>query len=317
MHVTKQDAYSDGAQVATSAPTVPVADVCVCICTCERPALLARLLERLRHQRTEGAFTYCVVVADNDPSCSARAVVESIATNLDVRYSSEPRRNISLARNHAIAHAKSRFVAFIDDDEFPQDDWLLTMYRACQTMRCAGVLGPVRPHFESPPPRWVVKGKFCERPEYVTGHRIEWRKSRTGNVLLRRDILEQDEEPFDPRFGNGGEDVDFFRRMQARGHVFRWCNEAAVLESVPSIRLTRRYMLSRALLRGRNTLKLGSKSYRAGLLAKSLVAVPVYLLLLPLARLAGDHVFMQIGIRLCDHAGRLLAAVGLNPVNAR
>ena len=35
------------------------------------------------------------------------------------------KQNIALARNKAIENAKGDFIAFIDDDEFPLDQWLL------------------------------------------------------------------------------------------------------------------------------------------------------------------------------------------------
>jgi hypothetical protein len=56
---------------------------------------------------------------------------------------------------------------------------------------------------------------------------------------------------------------------------------------------------------------------RANLVARSLVAVPVYLAMLPFTLLWGQHVFMKYSIKLCDHAGRLLALVSLNPVRER
>ena len=129
------------------------------------------------------------------------------------------------------------------------------MLKTCETYDAAG-LGPVRPHFEAPPPDWIIKGRFCERPEHETGTIVGWQESRTGNVLFRRSILDGTEEPFDSAFGTGGEDVDFFLRMAKRGCVFRWCNEGVVYETVPKERWTRTYMLKRALLRGRNNLKL-------------------------------------------------------------
>ena len=138
-----------------------------------------------------------------------------------------------------------------------------------------------------------------------------------GNLLCERPIesaLDVDFCQF-PEFGTGGEDIDFFQRMVARGHVFVWCNEAVVYETVPPSRWTRRYMISRALLRGRNNLRL--KDARVRLLAASCVAVPVYSLVLPFAILFGQHVFMRYAIRFCDHFGRLLAVVRLNPVGER
>ena len=298
--------------MSTTAPHVTV-----CICTFRRPAMLARLLDALERQRTDGQFSLSVAVTDNDPQGSAQAVVSGFAARsaLTVVYSQEPRKNIALARNEALRHAHGDFVAFIDDDEFPEPDWLEKMLAACVAYDAAGVLGPVRPHFDAPPPPWIVKGGFCERPEHTTGRVMDWEESRTGNLLFRRAILGSEPQPFLEQFGTGGEDKDFFMRMTRRGHVFRWCNEGITYETVPPARWTRRYMLGRALLRGRNILKHPGR--QLPLLAKSVVALPTYTVVLPFALLFGQHVFMKYCIRFCDHAGRLLAAVGLNPVRAR
>lgn len=290
--------------------------VSVCICAFRRPALLAKLLTLLSDQTTNGDFSLSVVVVDNDSAQSSRNAVDLVAgkSHIDITYRCEPRQNIALARNEAVRNARGDFVAFIDDDEFPQSDWLATMIGACERLGAAGVLGPVRPHFEEQPPRWIIDGGFCERPEYPTGRIMSWSECRTGNVVFRREIVTNLNEPFDPAFGSGGEDVDFFRRMIESGHIFRWCNEGAVYEAVPKERLTRGYFLRRALLRGRNNLKLPDRARR---IVTSCVAAPAYLAILPVALMLGQHVFMKYAIRLCDHAGRLLAALRINPVHER
>lgn len=294
-----------------------VPHITVCICTFRRPRFLVRLLLQLEHQRTEGRFTFSVVVTDNDPGQSGQSIVQDFCGNSSLRvlYSTETRQNIALARNESLRHATGDFVAFIDDDEFPVSDWLLHMLSACEQYEAAGVLGPVRPHFENEPPTWLTKGRFWERPEYPTGRTVGWEESRTGNVLFRRDILPDDGPAFLEVFGTGGEDKDFFRRMSQRGHVFCWCNEGIVYETVPPDRWTRAYLLRRALLRGRNVLK--NSRQRPELLAKSLIAAPLYSLALPITLLMGQHIFMQYSVRWCDHVGRLLAAIGLNPVDSR
>lgn len=294
-----------------------VPHITVCICTFQRREMLLRLLRALARQETGGDFTYSVVVTDNDPSESARNTVEDFRRYgaISVTYSSEPRKNIALARNKALQHATGEFVAFIDDDEFPEDDWLLKLLTCCEAYSSAGVLGPVRPHFEEPPPGWIIKGRFCERPEHPTGHIVHWEGGRTGNLLFRRSILLGEEYPFREQFGTGGEDKDFFMRMNEKGQVFRWCNEAVVHETVPPARWTRSYMLKRALLRGKNVLK--HPRQKARLLATSLVAFPAYTCMLPFTLLLGQHVFMRYCIRWCDHVGRLLAFIRMNPVSAR
>ena len=291
--------------------------ISVCICTYQRLPWLQRLLETLEHQQTDGTFTFSIVVADNDAGRSTEGFVTAFARRSSIAavYCCEPRKNIALARNRAIEHADGEFIAFIDDDEFPDDNWLAKLLQACDQYQVSGVLGPVRPHFEKPPPRWIVKGRFCERPEQPTGTIMEWEKSRTGNVLFRRAILQGIAEPFRSEFGTGGEDKDFFMRLTQRDCVFVWCNEAVAFETVPPSRWTRRYMFQRALLRGRNVLKHPTGRFKS--IATSLVAVPLYSLVLPVSLLFGQHVFMKYGIRFCDHLGRLLALVGLNPISDR
>lgn len=289
----------------------------VCICTFKRPALLGRLLSELARQQTEGLFTYSMVVADNDVMQSGRQVVADFAASSDIpaTYCLETEKNIALARNKALEQADGDFIAFIDDDEYPSDDWLLNLLRTCNSLKVDGVLGPVKPYFEHKPPQWIVKGGFFERPEYVTGYELRWPETRTGNVLFRRDILGVDAMPFRPEFGLGGEDRDFFRRMIGRGHRFVWCNEAVVYELVPPSRCTRSFLLKRAVLWGGNV-PVNPKN-RISNLIKSVIAVPVYALALPVLALFGQHMFIKYLMKLSDHASRLLTLLGFKLVRER
>ena len=285
--------------------------ISVCICTFKRADLLRRLLDRLVNQQTEGLFTYSAVVSDNDASESAREVVAgfSATSSLQVTYCNEPQQNIALARNRALQHAEDDFAAFIDDDEFPADDWLLNLYKACEKYGADGVLGPVKPHFESEPPRWLTKGKFFDRPTHPSGYKLTWSEARTGNVLFRRDILKKLDIPFRSQFATAGEDMDFFRRLMDEGCVFIWCDEGVAYETVPSARCKRSYLLRRAMLRGSNFPK--HPADRIKNVAKSLIAVPCYTLALPIFALFGEHLFLKYLIKLLDHVSRLLAFLGL------
>lgn len=289
--------------------------VTVCICTYRRPEPLRRLLDEVARQDTAGRFSYSLVVADNDRGESARAVVRQFAatSSVAVTYRVEPEQNIALARNRALERAGGDFVAFIDDDEFPAPDWLARMVDACEASRADGVLGPVRPFFDETPPAWLVRSRLCERPEYPTGAALDWRQTRTGNALIRRAVLDGMPTPFRRELGNGGEDQDFFRRLMERGHRFVWCNEAVVYEVVPRERRRRRYFLKRALLRGQNEERLLSIPS----VVKSLVAVPVYVVSLPVMCLIGQHTLMDYSVRLLDHVGKLCAAMGIRPVRGK
>jgi hypothetical protein len=186
------------------------------------------------------------------------------------------------------------------------------LYRALEEYKVDGVLGPVKPYFDVTPPKWVVEGKFYERETYPTGLVIDWRKGRTGNVLLRKELFEGYDQPFRPDLRNG-EDQDFFYRMIRKGHVFVWCNEAVAYEVVPPSRWQRRFMLRRALLRG--SMEPRTPNFGARDILKSMIAVPIYTIALPLAWIFGESKFMSLLVRLCDHLGKLFALAGINPIN--
>ncbi|HXN22395.1 MAG TPA: glycosyltransferase [Candidatus Dormibacteraeota bacterium] len=287
--------------------------ISVCICAYKRLEFLTRLLQGLAAQNTEGLFTYSIVVADNDELRSAEPVISQFAAErrIPIRYCVEPRQNIALARNKAVENAQGDFVAFIDDDEFPINDWLLTLLKACRRYDADGVLGPIKPHFDQKPPSWVVKGRFYDRPSYPTGLVIDGKKGRTGNTLLKREIFAGDPQPFRPEFRTA-EDQDFFTRMIERGHVFVWCEEATAYETVPPIRWKRSFMLRRALLRGSTAVI--RQNFGAREIIKSIIAVPAYLAALPVALLLGQHHFMTLLVKVFDHLGKLLALQNINPV---
>jgi hypothetical protein len=170
----------------------------------------------------------------------------------------------------------------------------------------------VKPYFPETPPDWLTKGKFAERATYQTGHVLNWRQARTGNVLFKKEIINGELETFRSQFWSGGEDVDFFQRMMRKGYVFVWCNEADVFEEVPANRCTRRYQLHRALMRGKNTFE--REGFDIGSLGKSLLAVSLYGCALPLLFASGQHRFLKYAVRLCDHAGKILASLGVDLV---
>jgi succinoglycan biosynthesis protein ExoM len=291
--------------------------ITICICTCNRPAMLDRLLRDVLLQETEGAFTFSVVVADNDANQSARVIVERYAEqNPGVFvYAVEPERNIALVRNRAIDHSTGDFVAFIDDDEFPMAGWLLNLFRTFENHEVGGVLGPVNPHFDHSPPKWIIKGGFYQRPTHPTGFVLPWDECRTGNVLLHRKIFGPAGSPFRSEFGTGGEDQDFFRRMIRAGQTFIWCNEAEVCEFVPPQRWSVRFMTSRALLRGKNSMRHPEGRLRNTV--KSFVAAPLYAVLIPILYVFARHRGIMCLVKFCDHFGRILAFLRINPVNQR
>jgi succinoglycan biosynthesis protein ExoM len=292
--------------------------ISVCVCTYKRPDMLNHLLAELQHQETDSLFTYSAVVVDNDANKTAAATVEGLRTTSAIRidYFNEPEQNIALARNKAVESAKGNYIAFIDDDEFPTATWLLHLHKSITAYQCDGILGPVRPHYPDGCPDWLVKSKLCERPEHETGTVLSWGETRTGNVLLRKQIFDEDENNrFGPEFGrSGGEDIEFFKKMMEAGKVFIWCNEAPAYETVPPERWDKEFYKQRFLrigglvgekIRQRETIPRCTYS-----LLKSIAWIAAMGISLPLARCAGAHLYVRALTKIMYNVGLIAGFMG-------
>jgi succinoglycan biosynthesis protein ExoM len=271
--------------------------------------MLKGLLEHLAIQDTGGIYDFDIVVVDNDAERSAEQAVNEAALTMPVkvRYFLEEKQNTAMARQRAVSNAHGDFIAFIDDDEIPADTgWIRNMIETVERFGVDGALGPVRPLYKEQPPQWVLKGRFHERPEHDTGHLLKWTQTRTGNALVKRKAFET--VGFNPEYGCDGEDRDFFRRAIDSGCKFVWCGHAPVLESVSPIRWNRRFMLRRALMRGRKP------SFRRKDILISITAVIIYGISLPVLFLSGHHIFMKYLIKTFDHLGRILYAAGIDVI---
>jgi len=296
--------------------------ISVCICTYKRPALLAHALDGVTAQATAQAFSFEVVVVDNDSRRSAERTVRLFQSRSNIKaiYDCEPEQNIALTRNRAIRNASGNLIAFIDDDEYPGREWLLQLYKTLQNSNAHGVLGPVVPEFPPGAPVWLEKGNFFDRRRLLTGTKITNRDARTGNVLFRRDILYEGENWFDPAFGRtGGEDSDFFQRQSDHGRFFVWCDEAVVYEIVLPERWKSSFHLKKYFRIGTNNARFvrsGKMPFGSGV-AKNLLAFWGSMVSLPAAFLFGKHVLMRVAIKLAFSAGFLVALSGSSRLQYR
>lgn len=221
----------------------------VAVLTYKRPEDIALAIPRLQEQleTVEGAAS--VLVVDNDPAGSARATVESFASP-HIRYVHEPRPGIAAARNRALAEsAGDSMLVFIDDDEVPTADWLRTLLALHRETGAAAVVGPVVSEYARTPERWIQEGRFFDRRRLRTGTRLT--VAATNNLLLDLAQIRALGLAFDERFGlSGGSDTLFTRKLARLGGVMLWCDEAAVIDRVPESRLTRGWVLRRALRSG-------------------------------------------------------------------
>jgi glycosyltransferase involved in cell wall biosynthesis len=222
--------------------------VSVCIPTHRRPEGLDRLLTSLAAQ--SGAPPFDVIIVDNDSTGSGEQVAARHRHRLALSYLVEPVRGLARVRNRAVACARTRFIAFIDDDEWAPPEWLANLHRVANDFCADVVIGGVEQVFDDKVPDYIKACGLFDNPPRCDGAPVPWYLTRTSNALIRRESLPDLFAPFSTHFDlAGGEDLELFRRMIDHGARVVAAN-ASVFESRPVNRANLRWVLRRALRNG-------------------------------------------------------------------
>jgi glycosyltransferase involved in cell wall biosynthesis len=228
--------------------------IAVCVLTYLRPVGLERVLRELDRLLVPDDVEIRVFVVDNDPERSAEAAAEAHARSspFAVSYVHEPTRGISSGRNASIDAARAwgaDALCFIDDDEWPEPDWLVELLATARRTGADVVTGPVFPAFDEPPPSWIAEGGYFERPRHDHDGLIDY--ATTSSVLIDMHCFDGRSEPFDVEFGlSGGSDTHFFAELHDAGGRIAWCDRAHVHEAIPSSRVSASWLLRREYRRG-------------------------------------------------------------------
>lgn len=154
----------------------------------------------------------------------------------------EEKRGISFARNHVLKKATSTFVAFLDDDEWVDENWLENLSLNIDKYNADVVFGPVISSTQENTSIWT---RAQIRPRYLTGTTVPY--GGTGNVLMKTSAFREQGLLFDEDFGlSGGEDTEFFSRMKRMDKTLIWCDEALAFEHTDKDRRTFAWAVRRA-----------------------------------------------------------------------
>lgn len=227
----------------------------IIVCTFERPRPLERALTSILALNHVSRVEIEIVVVDNSDSGSARGTVERIArdTSVPVRYVTAHPANIAVARNAGLAATSAPIVAFIDDDQELECDWLNHVLDGLDKYPHDVFFGPVAAVFERGAGSKMARAMFHQNMDAPAGTdmfainrpRSQTYPLSTGNSIFRRRIL-QHGPAFDSRYGtSGGEDFFLFCQLQRRGARFGWLPEARVREHVPPQRCNEEYIVDR------------------------------------------------------------------------
>jgi len=317
---------SPSAVGTTAAKTADTTDrgtpsVCLCVPTFRRPDGLRKLLAHVAQLDYRGSIS--VVVVDNDAEYRAAAtVVDELAPAFPFPLACvvEPQRGHTFASNRSfVAGCRvdpvPTYIAVLDDDQYPDPNWLTEMISTALRFDADLVGGPTLPVFEAPD-HWVARTGLYGPIRCATGRvPMIW---ASGNMLIRRSVLEQYlDEPFLNDFAfTGGGDIEFFWRCRRDGRSFAWAGEARAFETIPQWRTTVGWLLRRRFGYGvtatrveRIYVKTPSGTVRRW--CKGLGLLGFGVLSLPIAAFGGRHAIMHSLIQAVRGTGRIAAEFGI------
>jgi GT2 family glycosyltransferase len=214
--------------------------IAVCIATYRRPQGLARLLaslDALTFARASPRLT--LIVVDNDTNGGGHAIASAWRGPHAIHAVTEPARGLANVRNRALAEVPGDVtsIAFIDDDEWAEPQWLDALLAVRNETGAGIVQGPVIPSFPVDAPAWLAPSGYLEVGPFRAGEELDFGAS--GNCLLSPAMLVRTGIRFDPAFNlSGGEDADFFDRLLRAGERIVAAPDARVWEHVPPERMT-------------------------------------------------------------------------------
>jgi glycosyltransferase involved in cell wall biosynthesis len=208
--------------------------------------MLREALESLICQETDGKLSYEIVVIDDGSTDGTSGVVKEVATpsQVPVRYVHKEGRGIADARNRGIAEARGKWIAFFDDDQLAERDWLKNLLCIALQTRADCVGGTIL--LDLPQEQLARLGSVCrsmlgEQTYYETPTRCRGKiVPPTGNLLMARGVFDSI-GLFDTSMLYGGEDIDVVARAQAAGFDTWIGPDAVVHHVIPPYRLERAY----------------------------------------------------------------------------
>jgi glycosyltransferase involved in cell wall biosynthesis len=210
-------------------------EISVVLCTRDRPDRVAGCIREVARQRYPA---YEIVVVDNAPAdpSAVPAVLKSLDATVPVRYVTEPRGGLSWARNAGWRAATSDIIAFLDDDEIPDEHWLVELVRGFSAAPAVGcVTGLVLPaELRTQPQQWFEQlGGFRQGRGFVQEIFHPWHPQSPlypfppfgagANMAFRRGVL-ADIGGFDVALGAGtpakaSEETLAFARARLADHT--------------------------------------------------------------------------------------------------
>ena len=216
-------------------------DICIAVCTRNRAAQLREALKSLAALTRSDDFDWHVLVVDNASEDGTQEVIRNAISayqHVTIRSSYEPRAGFAYPRNRAVRETDSTWIAFFDDDQIADPDWLIELWKAVDRNNAVCVGGVVKLRFVEPS---FDPGYYCRKMLGETDPDAKERpygpgfEPGTGNLLVRKEVISECGGFPEDHVGRG-EDAIIFAKMRTFGYVAWFTPHAIIHHVIPARR---------------------------------------------------------------------------------
>jgi glycosyltransferase involved in cell wall biosynthesis len=245
----------------TEAPAISVV-----ICSFNRAALLETAVESVIAQKESVPVPFEILIVDDGSTDNTEQIVRGFewSSAVSVRYIKESGKGIAVARNRGVEEAIGEWIAFFDDDQIAEEEWLNELFFTAKRTGAEIVGGVRRLQFihQDPPSLGPLAREILGEKYYGPDMRRSDRYSLacTGNVLLHREVFNQI-GLFDTKMVRGMSDIDLARRALDAGISSWYAPRAIVNHLIPRHRMREEYIKWTCLRVGTNLVHINYKSW--------------------------------------------------------
>ncbi len=217
--------------------------------TRDRSEMLREALVSLENLVIPNEVSIQLLVCENGVSNTAEKIVVDLKQKLPfkVKFIIEEKEGIVYMRNRILDEAiksESEMLAFFDDDEVVDKNWLVKLLEAKEKFSADIVQGHIIQNFPDVDNLDLVKEFFPGSFKKETG--ADLLEAYTNNVLFDLSLVRNSSIRFDAKFNlTGGSDSFFFSQLKKNSASIIFCKEAIVTEKIPTSRASIDWVLSR------------------------------------------------------------------------
>lgn len=220
--------------------------ISVCVASYKNEKGLSKLLHDLEGLAVPNNHRLLVNIVINDSDISHEySTIISEFKSRDIKFEMEPIKGIPFVRNRLVKMSfASDYLVFIDDDEYPDKDWLFELISSARQSNVDIVQGFVIPKFPLSAPKWAAESKIFSGPHYKDGELLS--TFYTNNVLVKKSVFTSPLFEFDESLANtGSTDYLLGKQLTTNGVKILFNKKALVFEDIPSTRITVAWYLRR------------------------------------------------------------------------